>query len=101
MVDFSVSQGSDTRVLTVRGELDISTSASLRNNLDEMLDSGVQRVEVDLAGVVFMDSSALSALVVARERAVSRGQHLALVHPSPACSKVLGITGLDRIFGLC
>jgi len=87
-------------VLTVRGELDISTYGMLRQELKELLDAGTQRVDIDLSGVVFMDSSALSTLVGAHERAREQRGHLALVSPSPACAKVLGITGLDRIFDL-
>jgi anti-sigma B factor antagonist len=94
------SAGSDLEVLTVRGELDISTAARLQQELAALLDAGTARVTVDLAGVVFMDSSALSALVAAHERATLQSQHLALDSPSPACAKVLGITGLDRIFDL-
>jgi anti-sigma B factor antagonist len=97
---FRRSAGSDLEVLTVRGELDISTAARLQQELVELLDTGTARVAVDLAGVVFMDSSALSALVAAHERAALQSQHLALASPSPACVKVLGITGLDRIFDL-
>lgn len=87
-------------ILTIRGELDISTSARLQQELAALLDAGTERVEIDLSGVVFMDSSALSALVGAHDRANGQSQHLALVSPSPACTKVLGITGLDRIFDL-
>jgi anti-sigma B factor antagonist len=87
-------------VLTVRGELDISTSGRLHQELKALLDAGTERVEIDLSGVVFMDSSALSALVGARDRASRQSQHLTLASPSPACAKVLGITGLDRIFDL-
>ena len=87
-------------VLTVSGELDISTAGELQHALEELLGAGTERVEVDLSGVVFMDSSALSALVGAHERATKHNQRLALVRPSPACAKVLGITGLDRVFGL-
>jgi anti-anti-sigma factor len=87
-------------VLTVSGELDISTAGALKHALEELLDARTERVEVDLSGVVFMDSSALSALVGAHERASKHNQRLALVRPSPACVKVLGITGLDRVFDL-
>ena len=94
------STGHDRSVLVVTGELDISTSPIFQQELTKLLDTDSHRVEVDLSGVVFMDSSALSALVVAHERAKSQSQHLALSSPSPACAKVLGITGLDRIFDL-
>ena len=88
----------DLGMLSVRGELDISTSGMLERELGDLLESGAERLEVDLSGVVFIDSSALSALVGARERATRRGLQLVLVSPSPACEKVLGITGLDRVF---
>jgi anti-anti-sigma factor len=87
-------------ILTVSGELDISTAGELQHALEELLDAGTQRIEVDLSGVVFMDSSALSALVGAHERASKHNQRLVLVRPSAACAKVLGITGLDRVFDL-
>lgn len=90
----------DLGILTVDGELDISTAGLLERELDDLLGAGTSRVEIDLSGVRFMDSSALSALVGAHERAGKRGQHLVLLTPSPACTKVLGITGLDRLFDL-
>jgi len=87
-------------ILTVRGELDISTSGQLQRELDALLASAIPRVEVDLAGVSFMDSSALGVLLGAHDRAVANGLHLALASPSSACVKVLGITGLDQVFEL-
>jgi anti-sigma B factor antagonist len=90
----------DMCLLEVRGDLDIAVSAVLSRELDELLDLGHPRVAVDLAGVIFMDSSALSSLVHAHERAKESGRLLELVRPSPACAKVLSITGLDRVFGV-
>ena len=92
--------GVDTCVLEIRGDLDIAVSAVLSRELDELLDVGCRRVAVDLSGVAFMDSSALSSLVHAHERAKESGRLLELVRPSPACAKVLSITGLDRVFGV-
>jgi anti-sigma B factor antagonist len=87
-------------ILTVRGELDISTSGRLHQELNDLMDAGTRQVEIDLSGVVFMDSSALSALVAAHDRASRQSQRLILARPSPACTKVLGITGLDQLFEL-
>ena len=87
-------------VLEIRGDLDIAVSGLLGHELDELLDLDIERVAVDLSGVQFMDSSALSALVQAHERARERKQQFVLLRPSPACAKVLNITGLDRVFGV-
>jgi len=87
-------------VLEIRGDLDIAVARSLMFELDELLAVGAPRVGVDLSGVPFMDSSALSALVRARERAAGRGQSFDLLRPSLACAKVLSLTGLDHVFGV-
>jgi len=90
----------DVCTLEIRGDLDIAISGLLRQELDELLALGIARLDVDLAGVLFMDSSALSALVQANEVARGHHQQFNLLRPSPACTKVLSITGLDRVFGL-
>ncbi len=90
----------DACSLQIRGDLDIAISGLLRQELDELLALGIGRLDVDLSGVLFMDSSALSALVQANETAHRRNQQFNLLRPSPACMKVLTITGLDRVFGL-
>jgi len=97
-VIFTRLDSADGCVLAVCGDLDIAVSAALNRSLDELLDVGHQRPGVDLSSVAFMDSSALSVLVHAHERAREHGQRLELLHPSPACAKVLSITGLDRVF---
>jgi len=97
-VTFTRADTEDECILAVHGDLDIAVSAALRHSLDRLLDVGHKRAGVDLSGVVFMDSSALSVLVHAHERARKQGQRLELLYPSAACAKVLNITGLDRVF---
>ena len=90
----------DACMLEIRGDLDIAISGLLRQELDELLELGIARLDIDLSGVLFMDSSALSALVQANEIARKQHQQFNILRPSPACTKVLTITGLDRVFGL-
>jgi anti-sigma B factor antagonist len=95
---FTRMDAEDECILAVNGDVDIASSAAFRRSLDELLDLGHERAGVDLSGVIFMDSSALSVLVHAHERARELGLRLELLGPSPACAKVLSITGLDRVF---
>jgi anti-sigma B factor antagonist len=90
----------DVCSLELRGDLDIAISGLLRQELDELIALDIKRLDVDLSGVLFMDSSALSALVRVNETARDRNQQFNLRNPSPACMKVLTITGLDHVFGL-
>ena len=100
-ISFTRIETADGRCdLQVRGDLDIATSSLLGHELYDLLDLDFARIGVDLSGVSFIDSSALSVLVRAHERAKSKGDRLELLHPSPACIKVFTITGLDRVFDL-
>ena len=83
-------------VLTVDGELDLSTSPELRDAL-MALGTDHQRIAIDLRAVTFMDSTALGVIVAAMKRARERGGELALVGPNGSPRKVLSITARDQI----
>jgi anti-anti-sigma factor len=86
-------------VIEVTGELDLSNVSDLEARLTEQL--GVDpHVALDLAGVSFMDSSALGALVGALKRAREHEGDLILVGPVGSPRRVLEITGLDKAFTL-
>jgi anti-sigma B factor antagonist len=83
-------------LLTLDGELDLSTSPELSEAL-LALGTDHPRIAIDLRSVTFMDSTALGVIVAAMKRARERGGELALVGPSGSPRKVLSITALDQI----
>ena len=85
-------------VIGVRGELDLHTSTQLRDRLAELIDEGRGRIAVDMREVAFMDSSSLGVLVVAMKRLREMGGELGLVGVNGSPSKVLSLTGMDRVF---
>src|SRR5262249_47769628 len=68
-------------VVTVGGELEFGTAASLRTLLIELAHEAVDPVVVDLAGIEFIDSTGLSLLVQAKQRFESQGRRFALRRP--------------------
>jgi anti-sigma B factor antagonist len=98
-VDFTLStrQGRIGTVVEVAGDLDMSTTPELRDQLRQLVESGVQAVVVDLTGVGFMDSSGLGALVVAYKDLRERGGSLALAGVGRSVRTVLSITSVDRV----
>jgi anti-sigma B factor antagonist len=95
----SVSRfGNDSFVVAAGGELDLHTTGLLRDRLDDVLDAGGRRILVDLTGVSFMDSTALGVLVAAAGALRSSGGHLVLVADDPRVTRVIEITGLERVF---
>lgn len=85
-------------VLEVQGEVDLYTSSQLRDAILRLTEEAENRIVVDLNNVSFMDSSGLGVLVAGLKRARERGGELALVFGEGSVQKVLGITGLDKIF---
>ncbi|RAS57891.1 anti-sigma B factor antagonist [Lentzea atacamensis] len=84
--------------LEVTGLLDVTGSAALLAKLDRLIDEGRHHLVVDVSGVTFCDSTGISALVRGRARAVEMTGSLRLTSPSPEVQKVLGLTGLTRMF---
>lgn len=85
-------------IVTVRGELDLSTTDSIRSALDEGFGDGTPRVAVDLTAVTFIDSSSLGVLVAYLKRARERGGDLRLVGVNGSPAKVIELTGLGGAF---
>lgn len=85
-------------VLTISGELDIATTAVLRDRVTAVLDESVLPMIIDLSRVSFCDASGLTMLLAVRRRASTQGRTVALAAPSPNVTKLLRITGLDQAF---
>jgi anti-sigma B factor antagonist len=99
-VSFSISQQElegATRLLSVRGELDLSTAPRLKWALAEALDADASAIVVDLSLVTFIDSTALGVLVGV-QRSLSVGARLAIVCAHEHVLKILELTGLDGTF---
>jgi len=88
----------DVAVLAVAGELDIHTSPEFKEHLVSAVEGGAARVVVDLAGVTFIDSSALGALIGGARRAALSGTELMIVCPPGSVARVIDLTGLHRAF---
>ncbi len=89
-----------TAVLIVSGEVDIYTAPQFKEQMLELLDSGVTDLVVDLTEVTFIDSTALGVLIGGVRRVNSAGGAMALVAVSRPVRRVLSITGLDRVFSI-
>jgi anti-sigma B factor antagonist len=74
------------------------TAPRLREGLVELAAKGARLVTVDLAGVNFIDSTALGVLVGGLKRLRQSDGDLMLRSPRPSAVKVLEMTGLTRVF---
>ncbi|MEU7914703.1 STAS domain-containing protein [Microbispora bryophytorum] len=79
------------------GEIDIFTSPGLREDLLDVLRYSSGVLVIDLSGVAACDACGLGVLVGIQRRAKAMGITLSLTAARPYLSRLLHITGLDRI----
>ena len=85
-------------MLAVRGELDLASSPALEEELARVGSSDSPFLILDLRELEFMDSTGLSVVVRAHQRAQEAGQRFGLVKGRPQVQRLLSLTGVaDRM----
>ena len=83
-------------ILSIAGELDLSSVDSVSKEIDESWEGDRQRVVFDLEGLTFMDSSGIALML-----RVSRGVGKVEVrNATPIVRRVIEATGLVEVLGL-
>ncbi|QNN53397.1 STAS domain-containing protein [Nocardioides mesophilus] len=98
-MDFSldVHRSTDCSVITLVGEVDLTTAEQLKQALRDAA-AGVDLVVVDLAKLTFLDSTGLAALLSGHKLLAASGGRLELRDPPAMVVKMVGIVGLDDLF---
>jgi len=98
-MDPSIRQDEDRVLVALRGELDVTDAASAAVALIALAARDCEII-VDLAGLEFIDSSGLAALVLARRHARQAGGDLLLAAPQQQVLRLLTLTRLVEVFGV-
>jgi anti-sigma B factor antagonist len=95
-----VSVQPPTAVLTANGELDIFTASDVGINLRDALARGCSHIVIDVAGVSFVDASALGVFARTHVSLAEDGGTMEFVGASPQFRRLCCIVRLDNVFGL-
>jgi anti-sigma B factor antagonist len=85
------------RTLTVRGDLDMDSSPTLRDAIKKSLTSGAT-LRVELSGVGYIDSSGVAVLIQGHKWALKSQVPFILVAPSPKVQAVIKLAQLQTVF---
>ena len=97
-LDIDVIHDQGVTTLAVQGELDPSTVPELDQAVEAALSKeGLDQVLIDLAGVAFIDSSGLSALLDAHNHGQEQGIQVLVTRPSQQCERLLSATNLAHL----
>jgi anti-sigma B factor antagonist len=92
---------SGVAVVTVTGDVDVASSAALRDGLLQVVaDENFRGLVVNLAGVSFIDSTGIGVLVGVWRRTKATVGSLALASPSRQARSVLDTTGLSKVLSI-
>ena len=89
-----------THVITVRGEVHVSTAPEFSDRLNDAIAGGKTAVVIDMTGVEFIDSTGLSVLLNALRRVTRQQGTLALAVSNPTVLRLFEITRLDTTFDI-
>jgi anti-sigma B factor antagonist len=96
LLDYRLDSG--VTVVKVTGEVDVSTSGSLRTSLLRVITDEIHHgLVVNLASVSFLDSTGLGVLVGIWHRVCATQGCLALAVPSRQVRGILETTGLTKV----
>lgn len=87
-----------TCVITVEGEVDMSTSPGLRNVLLSAFKKGASHILVDLSGVPYIDSSGIATLVEGLKLSRKGDVRFTLAGARPSVEAVFELAYLKSVF---
>ena len=87
-----------TMTVQLSGDLDHSTAAQIREELDALIaDPGINRLVFDLSGLKFMDSSSIGMMIGRYKTMMSRGGSVAVRTGNRQVERLMELSGLYQI----
>ena len=94
----NVTHSDSQTVLTVTGDINMTTSPRMRAALIEVASERPEELVVDLERVTYIDSSGIATLVEALQRARREGRQLVLRGLQEGIRAVFRLARLDEVF---
>ena len=97
-MDVSLNNTDERATLRLRGRFDFSAHRSFSEAMDQALAGKSREIQIDLADVDYIDSSALGTLLVAQDRCKTAGKSIALARAKGTVQQVLEIANFHKRF---
>ena len=102
MEKISLSQNGDVTVVAFSQPkfLDDGDIQQMGDELFQVVDSGVEKIMLDMSTVQFLSSAALNRLIMLHKRVKTTGAALRMVSVTPEIEKIFAITRLNTLFSI-
>jgi anti-anti-sigma factor len=94
------SRHDDYATLTLKGEFDTFYCPALMQEVESLVESGLNLLILDMRLVKFINSTALGAVIKAHKRCRAEGGDLMIAQPSPFVRDVMSKVGIDKLITL-
>ncbi len=91
------SEREGVAILRLQGEFDSFETEEVRRTFEACLAEGRRKVVLDLAGLVFANSTTIAYFISAQKRAREAGGGMILAKPGDFLRKTLRTLGLDQV----
>ena len=98
LAEQSADRGS--HVITVRGEIHVSTAPQFSKRLTNAIESGKHAIVLDLCGLEFIDSTGLSVLLNGLRLVRQKHGRMAIACANPTVLRLFQITSLMETFDI-
>jgi len=97
-MDIGTREKNQYHIIDVVGKVDrLKDSIVLKSCFNTLLEKGVSRVAMNLAGITYLDSGALNVLIYCNNTLRKKGGELVLIEPNEYVRDVLEVVGLHKL----
>lgn len=96
----NVSVRDGKTVIVLQGRFDFNAHREFREAVDQAVKEAASGIQVDLAGVDYLDSSALGMLLMLRDKAKGAGKEVVLANARGSVKQVIDIANFGKLFTL-
>lgn len=98
-MDIRVTTAGSVATISMNGRFDFSAHRAFKDAYDPLLhQKDITSLEINLADVVYMDSSALGMLLLLHERAQAVGKEIVLCRANSTVEQILDIANFGKLF---
>ncbi|WZL73169.1 STAS domain-containing protein [Clostridiaceae bacterium 35-E11] len=85
-------------MMDLTGEIDIYTANTLKESLTKILDERNENIRINCLELQYIDSTGLGVLIGILKKLKKNDKNIIIANPRSNISKLLQITGLNKIF---
>ena len=96
-MEIRVMEAGNIKILDFAGKLDTGTSPEAETAISKVLESGCNKLIINLKGIEYVSSSGLRVFLITVKKLAALNGQLKICQPSEVVSEILDISGFSTI----